>query len=450
MANNKNQYKHKKKTTAKQQYQPAKIEPKSQPKPKPQITPKKKVKFKKGHAIAIAVCAVIVLGIVALIGYRSGWFPTKDKPIKGELKLEEYKPLDIDESTVVVTDEELEANIDNILNSEATSESVTEGITEEGDTIIIDYVGTYKETGEAFEGGTAQDQNLTLGSGMMIEGFEDGLIGQKIGSTVTLDLTFPEDYKAEELAGVAVQFDVTIKSKTLRHVPELTDAFVAEHSGEYLENAVSTVAEFKEAVKQRIYDGKLEEAIYSAVMEKAEVVKFDDELYNDVKNYVTSTMENNANMYGLDNETFAKAYGYESADDYVTQTADGYLKSAMVIDKIAQKEHIKWMPSEWKEYLQKYMAQNGYEGTSVAEFIVQVDPTWLMLYKNTSFKYEKVMDILKENIRFVKSSDTTPEDVEAETSGDNTTQDIIIDTDTNTDAEAPEDAEIIEINDTEE
>ena len=127
----------------------------------------------------------------------------------GSATVSEYRGVKINVAAPEVTDDEVDQKIQTNLNQNP-NEIEVDRAAAEGDIVNIDYKGT--KDGEAFDGGTAEGQDLTLGSGSMIDGFEDGLIGTKKGETKTLDLTFPEDYREESLAGQAVQFEVTVNS----------------------------------------------------------------------------------------------------------------------------------------------------------------------------------------------------------------------------------------------
>ena len=131
------------------------------------------------------------------------------------------------EPVTEVTDEEVEAMIDQQRQAKRELQEVTKrNKVQEGDVVNIDYVG--RIDGEEFDGGSAEGYNLEIGSGSFIDGFEDGLIGQKVGETVTLELTFPENYADSTKAGVDAEFDVTINSIQQYEVPKLTDQFVTE------------------------------------------------------------------------------------------------------------------------------------------------------------------------------------------------------------------------------
>ena len=157
--------------------------------------------------------------------------------------LGEYKGLEVTLESTEVTDEEIDQQVASNLSASDKLEEVKEGTVESGDVANIDYEG--KLNGEAFEGGTDKGYDLTIGSGTFIDGFEDGLIGKKIGDTVDLNLTFPENYGSTELAGKDVVFTVTINS--VKRAPELTDALVAEISDEY-----KTVEEYRNSIKEQL------------------------------------------------------------------------------------------------------------------------------------------------------------------------------------------------------
>ena len=156
--------------------------------------------------------------------------------------LGQYKNLELSVNSAKVTQEDIDAQIENALSSEAEQVEVTNRAVKEGDIVNIDYEG--KKDGVAFDGGTAQGYDLTIGSGTFIDGFEDGLIGAKIGDTLDLNLTFPENYGAAELAGQDVVFTVKVNSIKEEKLPELTDELAKKINPE-----VKNVDEFKAYIK---------------------------------------------------------------------------------------------------------------------------------------------------------------------------------------------------------
>ena len=157
-----------------------------------------------------------------------------------------YKGVEIDKVDAdAISDNDVETQINSVLQSKSTTTEVTDRAAQTGDTVTIDYEG--KKDGEAFKGGTATDAQLTLGSGQFIDGFEDGVVGHNIGDTFDLDLTFPENYGNEDLAGQAVVFTVTLKGISQTDVPELTDEFVQSVS-----DTSKTVEEYKKEIKKSL------------------------------------------------------------------------------------------------------------------------------------------------------------------------------------------------------
>ena len=141
----------------------------------------------------------------------------------GSATVSEYRGVKINVAAPEVTDDEVDQKIQTNLKQNP-NEVEVDRAAQDGDIVNIDYKGT--KDGEAFDGGTAEGTDLTLGSKTMIDGFEDGLIGAKKGETKTLNLTFPEDYREESLAGQAVVFEVTVNSVKEKQDAVLDDAFV--------------------------------------------------------------------------------------------------------------------------------------------------------------------------------------------------------------------------------
>ena len=136
----------------------------------------------------------------------------------------EYKGLTLDRASVTVTDDDVQAEID--YNLEENGTEVNDGTVEEGDSVTINFTGTID--GKEFDGGSAEDYDLVIGEGGMIDGFEDGIIGMKKGETKELDLTFPDDYYEESVAGKPVVFKVTLQKFT--RPSELNDEWVAANT----------------------------------------------------------------------------------------------------------------------------------------------------------------------------------------------------------------------------
>lgn len=180
--------------------------------------------------------------------------------VKPEVTLGEYKGIEIEKKEVEVTDEELNAEIDRVRESNSRMITIDDRAAQDGDTVIIDFDG-YVD-GEQFDGGYAEDYSLVLGSGTFIEGFEEQLIGKNIGDDVEVNVTFPEQYQAEELQGKPAVFKVKVKEIKMKEFPELDDDFAQDVSD------CDTLEEYKEETKKKLLTSKEE----SAKREKEEAV----------------------------------------------------------------------------------------------------------------------------------------------------------------------------------
>ena len=312
----------------------------------------------------------------------------------------DYASLTVEvEPPASVTDEEVEAMIDSQRQARRELKEVTKRTTvQEGDVVNIDYVG--RINGEEFEGGSAEGSDLEIGSGSFIEGFEDGLIGQKVGDTVTLDLTFPEDYGDSTKAGVDAEFEVTINAIQEYVVPQLTDQFVAELGiTDEFGNAVSTVDGLRTYVRNYLvesnesqYTQSLEEAIRNTLSEKstfkkdlppAMVKRNSDAIVNELTSY--------AQQYGIDLATLMQlAYGSteESYMQDINDMAVENVRKSIILKAIGDKEGLTMSDDEFQTELEVAVSNSGF--TSVEE-VARED---VEAYREILDK-RKVMDFLK-------------------------------------------------------
>ena len=194
---------------------------------------------------------------------------TAEVATKPEVTLGQYKGIEVPETKVEVTDEEIEAELKKVQEQNA-REITVDRPAENGDTVVIDFEGSVD--GEVFEGGTAENHSLVLGSGSFIPGFEDQLVGAAADSDVEVNVTFPEDYQAKELAGKAAAFKVKVHEIKKKELPEINDEFAQDVSefdtlDEYKEDVKKGIAEQKEkAVRQ-----EKQEKIIRQIVENAEM-----------------------------------------------------------------------------------------------------------------------------------------------------------------------------------
>ena len=236
-----------------------------------------------GIAVVAALAAVIVLAAGKQI-YLSALRTTSnsdlsagltaDGKIEGfdaakSLTLVDYANISVPADEVAATDEEVEEDIQSTLESHKEASTDTTLEIKDGDEVNIDYVGTID--GVEFEGGNSNGAgyDLTIGSGSFVDDFEQQLIGHKPGENVTVQVTFPDDYDGEEVAGKDADFAVTINS--INVMPELTDAFVAEN---ITEEGVSTAEEYRAFVKNKFYEQHLEEYLTNYIVENTTVKSY--------------------------------------------------------------------------------------------------------------------------------------------------------------------------------
>ena len=229
--------------------------------------------------------------------------------VESNVTLGEYLGVEVVNNVTAVSDEEVDAYIEYMMSMYSNKEEITDrDVVENGDIANIDYEG--KKDGAAFEGGTAAGYDLVIGSGSFIPGFEEGLVGVKKGETVDLELTFPENYGTEDLAGAEVVFTVTVNGIYQEVATEFNDEFVA---GMGIEN-VSTAEEYRAYMKSMMEESYAEQAkqdlefqVISVVTENAQVKEIPQALIDKFYNINLSNMSYQASMYGMDVESFVSA-----------------------------------------------------------------------------------------------------------------------------------------------
>ena len=249
----------------------------------------------------------------------------------------QYKGLSLDKSVEAVTDDMVDGRIKEELQNKA--EEVTEGSVQNGDVVTINYVGT--KDGVAFDGGTANNYELTIGSGTFIDGFEDGIIGIKKGQTKDLDLTFPEEYSSEELAGQEVVFKVTLQS--FKRAPELTDDWAAKNTD------CKTAEEYRKEIRTTLEDeaktsaqNTLRETAWNTVLSASEVKEYPQDDMDTAKTEFKTLYENYAKQGDMTLEDFVKAQGI-SMDDFEEQSsqyAEYKVKQNLIVQGIMDAENM--------------------------------------------------------------------------------------------------------------
>lgn len=273
---------------------------------------------------------------------------------------------------------------------------------ESGDTVNIDYEG--KKDGVAFNGGTAQGYNLTIGSHAFIDGFEDGLIGKKVGQTVDLNLTFPENYQSEELAGADVVFTVKI-NKIMEEDPdakfELNDEFVKQnYNYESVEEYKKKVKEYLETTNSSSKETDTRKEVIDCLQEICEVT-IPDEMLN---TRVEEAIEQFKNRNCSDGTTLAdfleKNYNGMTEEAFqtdITKEVQTNLTTELILEAIAKKEGIKLEEEAFQDYVQQQMDVNAYK--SAEEFYKSggSDAAAGEAYERKIFVCNQALDMVVEN-----------------------------------------------------
>ncbi|MCB6992061.1 trigger factor [bacterium 210820-DFI.6.37] len=359
---------------------------------------------KKAVALALAVC---LLGTMGLTGCGSK--PYSNYDLSEYVKVGQYKGLEMEAIKVSVSDEEVDAQVETNVENTKTTEKKKEGKVAKKDKVNIDYEG--KINGKTFDGGSAEGYDLTIGSGSFIDGFEDGLIGKKVGSTQELKLKFPDDYQEEDVAGKDVVFTVKINYISEDVIPEYNDAWVAKNSD------VKTVSDYEKLIKDQLLEDKEEEAkntkiseLWSEVTENSEVLKYPEEEVNTYIEEIENQYQTMADSYGLELKDLWEQYGIESEEDYDAQNkeaAQAYVKEQMILYSIAEQEDLSYSKDE-EEELRDAIDKAGYtEETFKQNYGQDIDS-----YVEAALTFQKVGEFLFDNAKTVEKKTDKSKDKE--------------------------------------
>lgn len=353
---------------------------------------------------AIVLAGTMVLSLTGCGGN------SKAKAYSKYVELGDYKGIEYTKTVQEVTNDDIQSKVDSFLEGLAETEEITNRAIKDGDIVNIDYVGT--KDGEAFDGGSDEGFDLTIGSGRFIEGFEEGLIGHKAGEEVSLDLKFPDDYMSEELAGQEVNFAVTINSISVKTTPKLTDELVKKNTD------YDTVSAYKDSIEEDLKNQNEESAeqasqrdIFNKVVDNCKVTGYDEAEVKDLVDKEFENFKQTASSYesmGYSYEDVLSMYGYTSEDELktgITEYIKNYLNQKMILYCIADKEGIKAPGDEVEKMEEEYMTQSGVK-TKEELYEYYGDD-----YFELAILSEKVMDFLKNNAVLVDSTEETSEDV---------------------------------------
>ena len=299
------------------------------------------------------------------------WTLTAEVVTKPEVKLGAYKDLEVSvEASKEVTDEEVDAK----LESERKNLSelvVKEGAAENGDTVVIDFVGSVD--GVEFDGGKGENHSLELGSGQFIPGFEDQLVGAKAGDEVEVKVTFPEDYQAADLAGKAAVFVTKVNEVKAKEVPALDDELAKD-----LDDEVETLDELKakyrkelEAAKEIAYDDAVEGAALDLAVENAEIVELPAEMVEDEVHRAMNEFMGNMQRQGISPEMYFQITGTTQEDLHKQYEADAdkRVKTNLVIEAVAATEGFDATEEEIQKEINDLAAEYNMEVSQVSALL---------------------------------------------------------------------------------
>ena len=268
------------------------------------------------------------------------WTLTAEVVTKPEVKLGDYKNLEVSvEATKEVTDAEVDEKVERERNNLAEL-IVKEGAAELGDTVVIDFVGSVD--GVEFDGGKGENFSLELGSGQFIPGFEDQLVAAKAGETVEVNVTFPEQYQAEDLAGKDAKFVTTVHEVKAKEVPALDDELAKD-----IDEEVETLDELKakyrkelESAKEIAFDDAVEGAALELAVANAEIVELPEEMVHDEVHRAMNEFMGNMQRQGISPEMYFQLTGTTEEDLHKQYEADAdkRVKTNLVIEAIAKAE----------------------------------------------------------------------------------------------------------------
>ncbi|MGN0402271.1 MAG: trigger factor [Acetatifactor sp.] len=342
---------------------------------------------------------------------------TAEVALKPEVTLGKYKGVKVDKADTSVTDEEVNAEIDKEREKNSRTVDITERAVENGDIATIDFEGFVD--GVAFQGGKGEDYPLTIGSGAFIPGFEEALIGAEIGKEVDVNVTFPEDYQAAELAGKAAVFKCTVKKLQEKQIPELDDDFVGEVSEES-----DTVDEYKAEIRKKLEDKKTAEA--KSAKEEAAIAAVIAEAKMDIPDAMVETQQREMvqdyaqrmQAQGISMEQYMKFTGMTTQMllEQVKPQALKRIQSRLVLEAVAAAENMEASEEDFEEEVKTMAEVYNMEADKVKELLGENGKKQVM----QDIVVKKAAEFVTENAKEEKASakKTTKKSKEAEEEAD--------------------------------
>ena len=309
---------------------------------------------------------------------------------KPEVEIDGYKGIEVEKTVNAVTDEEIDREVNKICEKNVRIVTVDDRVAELGDDVVIDFEGFKDDV--AFDGGKAEDFTLSLGSGQFIPGFEDAIVGHNAGEQFDINVTFPEDYQAEELAGAPVVFKINLKSISKKEMPELDDEIVKD-STEF-----DTVDEYKADVKNKLEeraekeaDADVENKLFDAVIEKLQA-EIPEVMFENRTNEMVAELEQRLAPQGISLDMYLQYSGQtiDSVKKMYGEQAEKQVKLRLALEKVAQLENVEVTDEELDTEFNKIAEQYKIPVEQVKVYIRAED-----LKKDISVG--KAVDIIKDS-----------------------------------------------------
>ena len=315
--------------------------------------------------------------------------------LKPEVTLGEYKGVEVKKAEAVVTDEDVENELTAARKKNGRLIDVEDGTIEDGDNTIIDFTGYIDD--KTFDGGAGSDYPLVIGSHSFIEGFEDQLIGKKKGETCDVNVTFPAEYHADELAGKPAKFVVTIKEVKRNELPELNDEFASEVSD------FDTLDEYKADIRKKLQEKKEQDAkvenennVIEKVVENAQMElpqpMVDTQAREMVENYARRLQSQ-----GLNINDYMKYTGMtpEKLMEQMRPEAEKRIKTRLVLEKVVEVENVEVSDEKLDEQINEIAASYKLEGAKLKEMMGEREKEQI----REDLKVQAAIDLLVEQAK---------------------------------------------------
>ncbi len=335
---------------------------------------------------------------------------TAEVAVRPEVTLGKYMGVTVTKVDTEVTDEELDAALEKERNNNARTVSVTDRAVAEGDTAVIDFEGFVD--GVAFEGGKGENHPLEIGSHTFIDTFEEQLVGKNVGDEVDVNVTFPDAYQAEELAGKPALFKVKIHEIKAKELPELDDEFAQEVS------EFDTLAEYKEDLKKQLTEQKeneakrtKEEEAIKKIVEKSEMDIPEAMIETQCENMIDEFAQRIAQS-GLSMEQYFQFSGMtlDKLKEQVRPDALTRIQNSLVLEQIAKDENIEVTDADVDAEVEKMAANYGMEADKLKEYMGEAEKESM----KKDLAITKAVELIMENVK-ERAKAKTKKDSETDT-----------------------------------